>query len=137
MLKRAIISLMVLTAFALVQVHNFMPHHHARTEPTHHHHDENGTGHHHHNHHDEKEDDHHSPYDPSDHDAEFGKVLIKPNSPKETLLKVQVWEFIHTSLFEAHIACESPPLTDPPFIKPPLLPSYAYGVPLRAPPFSA
>src|SRR5688572_26085900 len=85
MFRRLVISLSLLLAFALLQAHNFIPHHHHEEKAV-------KTAHHHHGH-DHDEDDHddktgnHLPLTDLDHSIDFGKVVAKPQFDKSFIEK--------------------------------------------------
>ena len=64
MFKRCVIFLFLITAYATFQAHNFVPHHHDLEIAADHHHEDN--------------DHHDSPFTDLTHNAEFGKLIVKP-----------------------------------------------------------
>jgi hypothetical protein len=73
MLKRYIIFLFLSTAYTVLQAHNFIPHHHeSEFIETRHHHD----------HGDQDDHDNNTPFTDLTHNADFGKVIAKPQVMK-------------------------------------------------------
>jgi hypothetical protein len=69
MLKRYIIFLFLSTAYTALQAHNFIPHHHEN---------EFIETDHHHDHEDHGDHDNNTPFTDLTHNADFGKVIAKP-----------------------------------------------------------
>lgn len=81
MFKRPVIAFFVLLAFAMLQAHNFMPHQHHDDHLAKHSHSHDQGKHHDHEEDDEEKgdtEDHESPFHAAGHNADFGKIVIKP-----------------------------------------------------------
>ena len=131
--RRPLISLSLLLAFALLQAHNFIPHHH---------HEKNKVATAHHHDHDHDEDDHDdktgTPVADLDHSIDFGKVVAKPQFDKSFVEKpvfagtIIIWLCDHLTSFER------PPRPHPPDNSSRLHDIFlSHSVPLRAPPVSS
>jgi hypothetical protein len=139
MVKRFGISLCVLLAFVMLQVHNFMPHQHHDEAVSYqhkpHHHDS-----HHHDHDDQdKQDhddvDHEFPFNHVNHSADFGMIGTGLKDGKDVLMH---WLVVPVDFVkQIVILCppESPPLS---YISPYKTlfapPSFFRATPRRAPP---
>jgi hypothetical protein len=133
MLKRLLISFCLLVAFAMLQAHNFIPHHHVQ-EPVEssHHHDHDGSGHHHHDHGSD------FPFSDQSHDAEFGKAIVKPHEVEDIILKPFLFEDPLSMLYRSLISSQSHDFYHPPDHESSLHIIFLYhSIPLRAPPFIA
>jgi hypothetical protein len=133
MIKKLGISLCLLLAFAMLQAHNFIPHHH---------HDEEKIETHHHDHeHDDEDDDktdHNSPFTDLTHNSDFGKVVAKPHFDKEIIEKPDFSESILSRLYDKLASFASPPRPHPPDDDTSLhLIFLSHSLPLRAPPASS
>ena len=125
MLKRLTIAFCLLLAFAMLQAHNFIPHHH----------DEEAIEANHHHDHDDDKTDHDSPFTDLTHNADFGKVITKPHFDKEIIEKPVFTEGILLRLYNKLASFASPPRPHPPDDDSPLhLIFLSHSLPLRAPP---
>jgi len=132
MYKRLAISFCLLLAFALLQAHNFIPHHHHENEPieVNHHHDHDDD-------HDEDHDDndHNLPFTDLTHNADFGKVIAKPQAIKDIVEKPLFTGGFIIILYNKLASFEIPPEYHPPDNDSPLhLIFLSHSLPLRAPP---
>lgn len=86
--KHLLISLCLLLAFSILQVHNFIPHQHRNSQAIQHSH-HHGMDHHNHDadKNNEKDDDHQSPITELTHNADFGKVITKKHFEKKIIEK--------------------------------------------------
>ena len=112
------------TAYIVFQAHNFIPHHHDVKVAADHHHDD----------HNDNDDHHDYPFADLTHNADFGKVVVKP----QTLTGVDQPVFsteCFIELFDRAALFKTPPLYHPPdndstfhciFL--------SHSIPLRAPP---
>jgi hypothetical protein len=113
-LKKPVISIFVLLAFVMFQVHNFIPHLHAdHDQPAHshqdydhHEHESNGANDH---------DDADTPLDLAAHDAELGKVVIKPqdNISKLTQKNADIAMFVPNFIIFLQPDQDPPPKLPP------------------------
>lgn len=129
MLKRLSISFCLLLAFAMLQAHNFIPHHH----------DEEAIEANHHHDHDDDDDktDHDSPFTDLTHNADFGKIITKPHFDKEIIEKPVFSEGILLRLYNKLASFAIPPRPHPPDDNSSLhLIFLSHSLPLRAPPAS-
>lgn len=125
MLKRLSISFCLLLAFAMLQAHNFIPHHH----------DEEAIEANHHHDHDDDKTDHDSPFTDLTHNADFGKVITKPHFDKEIIENPVFSEGILLRLYNKLASFASPTRPHPPDDDSPLhLIFLSHSLPLRAPP---
>jgi hypothetical protein len=141
MLRRLAISFVLLLAFALLQAHNFIPHHHHEIPKAtaDHHHGEDGSAHHHHD--DEQTDnttDHDVPFTDLTHNADFGKVVSKPQVVQEIVqkpvLELNKILWLHDKL----VVLDGPPKHQPPDNDSSLHTIFlSHSLPLRAPPISS
>lgn len=128
MFKRVPISLILLLAFFMLQVHNMMPHQHDTPKAKSHSH-EDGQDHHHDRNPADQDDTHHS--------AEFGKAVIKPAkgkyelSPLKFVPLLQPSSQIEISGLITAIPEVRPGLPD--YLIPPA--PYLQGTGLRGPPY--
>lgn len=132
MLKRFGISFCVLLAFASLQAHNFIAHHHDDVEVNedHHLHD--------HDHHDDNKANHHnSPFNDISHTADFGKVIPKPDVEQIIFEAPIFFSYILTPLYNK-LACFKNSLRPHPPDKDSSLHIIflSHSLPLRAPPAS-
>jgi hypothetical protein len=110
MAKKRIISFLMLCVFAIVQMHNLMPHYHHEDDHTskhvssHHAHQE------HSHHHDEKKDSHSSPFDDIEHPSDFGSAIIKAENGSMIIQKPVFEMSIVAQLYELTTLCNGPPL---------------------------
>ena len=129
MLKRLGISFCLLLAFAMLQSHNFIPHHH-ESEPM--------EAAHHHDHDSDDDKDHNSPFTDLTHNADFGKVIAKPHFIKQIIEKPVFAEGLFFQLYTKLASSEISPRPHPPDGESPLhLIFLSHSVPLRAPPASS
>ena len=140
MFKRLAISFALILAFALLQAHSFIPHHHHEIPKatTHHHHDEEGSTHHHDDEPGDNTTDHDSPFTDLNHNAEFGKVVSKPQVVQEIaqkpVLELNKIIWLHDKL----IVLDGPPKHHPPDNDSSLHTIFlSHSLPLRAPPISS
>jgi hypothetical protein len=135
MFKRLAISFWVICAFAMLQAHNLIPHHHTEVVMEHSHsHDD-----HHHDHDQNDEDsDHSEPFIAFTHSADLGKILTKPRNIKEVSVKPFTSETILSRLFYTLASVKDRPRPHPPDDGSPLhLIFVSHSLPLRAPPASS
>jgi zinc transporter ZupT len=126
MFKRLAISFCLLVAFAMLQAHNFIPHHH-EIEPV--------EANHHHDHDENDDNDHDSPFTDLTHNADFGKVIAKPQTIKEIVEKPVFAGGFFIVLYNRLTSFESPPEYHPPDDDSALhLIFLSHSLPLRAPP---
>jgi hypothetical protein len=124
MLKRLSISFCILLAFAMLQAHNFIPHHH----------DEEAIEANHHHDHDDDKTDHDSPFSDLTHNADFGKAAAKPDFDKEIKNLVLV-EGLFILLYNKLESFKTLPRPHPPDDGSSLhLIFLSHSLPLRAPP---
>jgi hypothetical protein len=135
MLKRLGISFCFLLAFALLQAHNFVEHHHGDVLPDHHHHA--GQDHHDHEHHDSNQQDN-STENNQTHSSDFGKILIKPNSEEKILLApvstLSNTIFAYDELVDSYYHSPPRPPDKNCFVH---IIFYSHSLPFRAPPASS
>ena len=134
MIKRLSISFCLLLALVTLQAHNFIPHYHEN--------DAFETKHHHHHDHDDDDDagktDHTFPFTDLTHNADFGKVIAKPNFEKQVIEKPAFAEGILLKLYDKLASFASPPRPHPPDHDSSLhLIFLSHSLPLRAPPVSS
>ena len=124
MFRKCVIFFFLITAYILLQAHNFIPHHHKVEVPHHHHHD------------DHEDNDHHDfPFTDLTHNAEFGKVIVKPQVitgvDEQRVFKAECF----VELFTRAPLFKPPPQYHPPDNDFPLHCIFlSHSVPLRAPP---
>jgi hypothetical protein len=112
----------VFVAFAMLQVHNFI---------THHHHDEKIEI----SHHDNSKTDHDSPFNDLTHNSEFGKMLAKPVFDKKVIDKPNLSGGLLFQLYDRLECIKKPPRLYPPGLDPSLHFIFlSPAIPLRAPP---
>jgi hypothetical protein len=129
--KRIAIFIVLFCAFSLLQAHNMIPHHHDDAGHAGHHHHHDGTGHSH----DDQPDDE-SPFNSFNHDATFGKVLMKAQLVKAEFFPYSADAFLPTITIKEILAFRGPPPKRGQVKNQSLIPSsYSYAVPLRAPPY--
>jgi hypothetical protein len=133
MLRRLSIAFCLLLAFAMLQAHNFIPHHHDQEHiQLQHHHDDND--HHDNDHHDNDADN--DLLGDFNHNADFGKSIVKPYDFKiiiEKPLLLAIHQFI---LHIDKLALpQNPALYHPPDNDTQLhIIFLSHSVPFRAPP---
>lgn len=136
MLKRLGISFCILLAFAMLQAHNFIAHHHEEVEISHHHHHSNGDAHEH-----EKKnhtDDSNSPFNDATHTADFGKIIAKPDAGHISFESPLLIAYLLTPLYNKLACFNNPPRPHPPDNDATLhLIFLSHSLPLRAPPASS
>ena len=123
MIKRCVIFIFLIAAYATFQAHNFIPHHHDIEIAV--------------DHHDDHEDnDHHdSPFTDLTHNAEFGKLIVKPPTIKGVDQKPVFNAECFIDLFSKVTLIKKPSEYRPPGDDSPLhLIFLSHNVPLRAPP---
>ena len=131
MLKRLSISICLLLAFALLQAHNFIPHHHKAED----HITAHGHGHDHDD--DHEGNDHDSPLNDLNHSAEFGKIVVKQQDVvlaiEKPVITKSILDILNTplKLFD-QIVRHIPPDKDSPLH----VIFLSHSLPLRAPPAS-
>jgi hypothetical protein len=130
MFKRLAISFWVLCAFALLQAHNFIPHHHTEMVIGHSHsHDR------HHHDQDEEDNDESEPFTHLQHSSDFEKVITKPFVIKDVIAKPIASETFFSRLYNTLASLENPPKPHPPDDDSPLHVIFlSHSLPLRAPP---
>jgi hypothetical protein len=132
MFKRLGTVYCLLLAFALLQAHNFIPHHHGAEHSIEAQHaDEHDAGHHH-----DEEKDHDSDFPLTDltHNADFGKVMVKPAFSKDLIEKPAFSSLLLAVIFMAP-AAEPIPRAHPPDNGLSLHVIFlSHSLPLRAPP---
>lgn len=117
MLKRPVIAFFVLLAFAMLQAHNFMPHqHHDDGHAKHSHQHDQGKHHDHDRDDDEngKTDDHDAPFQAAGHNADFGKIIIKPQENTGTFIQWAAMAVDLSGIFACLFAPDIPPPNLPP-----------------------
>jgi len=123
MARKCILFSFLMIAFAVMQAHNFIPHHHAiETVESNHHHDQN-------------EEHHQLPFSDLTHDADFGKVIVKPQVIKGVDVKIITFSycFIYECL-NGETFIQSKQYHPPDDNFPLHLIFLSHSVPLRAPP---
>jgi hypothetical protein len=136
MLRRLSISFWLLLAFAILQAHNFIPHHHESEHvKTGQHHDDHAENDRHHEDH-EDEADHDSPISDLTHNSEFGKTIVKPQDLKDIIEKPVLLIAGHIILlYNEQAAPDNPALYHPPDGDSPLhIIFLSHSLPFRAPP---
>ena len=142
--KKSAISILFLTAYFLLAIHSFIPHHHPEESVI------TESGHHHDNSH-EHDHDHDTPASNSNteedhtrtspnfpHNAEFGKVLVKLDLEKDILEKPVYNPSFLIVLYNKLGRFQNPPRPHPPNGGCPLhLIVISHSLPLRAPPASS
>jgi hypothetical protein len=117
MLKRPVIAFFVLLAFAMLQGHNFMPHqHHDDAHAKHSHQHEQGKPHDHDT--DDEEngetEDHNAPFHAAGHNADFGKIIIKPQENAGNTIQWADMAVDFFGIFDYLFAPDIPPPNLPP-----------------------
>jgi hypothetical protein len=137
MFKRLAISFCLL-AFAMLQAHNVIPHHHKEDHTVKlNHHDDQTNDHHHHDGNDNKTENHQSPFTDLTHNADFGKVVAKPQFQAQDLDHPIFSERTLLQLYDKLSFFESPPRPHPPDNDSSLHHIFlSHSLPLRAPPAS-
>ncbi|HEX6846771.1 MAG TPA: hypothetical protein VF144_07325 [Chitinophagaceae bacterium] len=112
-----------MTALVVMQAHNFIPHQHNSGIDVGHHHD-----------HGDEEDDHDSPFTDLTHHADFGKIIVKPQTitgPGQPVFNTERF----ADLFNELISFENLTEYHPPDSDTPLhLIFFTHSLPERAPP---
>jgi hypothetical protein len=123
MFKRAAILCCVI-AFAALQVHNVVPHHHTAFQYHVHHHDR-----------DSPDGDEDSPLSGQTHDAEFGKSIVKPERFENVIENPAFLSGQFILLFDKLAAFEGPgPKVNPDHPSSLYTTILSRAIPLRAPP---
>jgi hypothetical protein len=139
MFKRLAISFCLL-AFAMLQAHNVIPHHHKEdhTAKLHHHHDDQTNDHDHHDGDGNKTVNHQFPFTDLTHNADFGKVVAKPQFQAQVLDHPFFSEGTLLQLYNKLPFFKSPPQPHPPDNDSSLHHIFlSHSLPLRAPPASS
>jgi hypothetical protein len=127
MFKRLAISFFLLLAFVLLQAHNFMPHHHESELIE--------VNHHHHPYESDEDQDCDLPFADLTHNADFGKIVVKPQGIKDIVEKPVFTVGLFIMAYNKLASLENPPEYHPPGDSSPLhLIFLSHSVPLRAPP---
>ena len=112
----------MLCVFAIVQMHNLMPHQHHddhASKDAHSHHAHRDLTHHRHSHHDHDDqkdshssnfDDHSSPFDDITHPSVFGSEIVKTENGSLVIQKPVFEISIVAQLYELTMLCNGPPL---------------------------
>ena len=117
MLKRLGISFWFVLAYALMQAHNLVPHHHNEEPVEQHHHQHQADNQVPHSHDDENEHetDHDSfPFSDANHNTDFGKIITKPGFLKDINWKSNIADVMLVSLYNKLTSFESAPIPHPP-----------------------
>jgi hypothetical protein len=122
-LKRCVIFIFLITAYATFQAHNFIPHHHDIEFAADHHDDH------------EDSDDRDSPFSDQTHNAEFGRTVVNTPTIKGIDQKPVFNAGCFIDLFNKLTLIKKPSEYHPPDDDSPLhLIFLSHSVPLRAPP---
>lgn len=136
MFKRIGISFCILLAFAVLQAHNLIAHHHEEVQVDHHHHGDND-GHHHHENEDREHQDN-APFNNATHPVDLGKIISKPDGTHISVASPSFIADVLTTVYNRLAGVNNPPRPHPPDKESSLhIIFLSHSLPLRAPPPSS